>query len=88
MKNCITLIALFALGGVCLNAAEKPSVIFFAVDDMCDWVGEMGDQQAVTPHLDSLARKGVLFTNAHCSGVYGAPSRLRDHQLGLAIHPL
>jgi hypothetical protein len=56
MKRCIVLLALLAFGGVSLNAAEKPNVIFIVVDDMCDWVGEMGDQQAVTPDMDSLAK--------------------------------
>jgi arylsulfatase A-like enzyme len=57
------------------SAAAKPNVIFFAVDDMCDWVGPLGDQQAVTPNMDALARSGVTFTNAHSPGTYCAPSR-------------
>ena len=58
-----------------VTANDRPNVIFFAVDDMCDWVGPLGDRQAVTPNMDELARNGVTFTNAHCPGVYCAPSR-------------
>ena len=57
------------------SAGERPNVMFFAVDDMCDWVGPLGDQQAVTPNMDALARSGVTFTNAHIPGTYCAPSR-------------
>ncbi len=57
------------------SAQERPNVIFFAVDDLCDWVGALGHQQAVTPNLDALAKRGVVFSNAHCPGVFCAPSR-------------
>jgi len=55
--------------------AGPPNVIFFATDDLCDWVGPLGYGQAVTPHMDELAQTGVTFTNAHCPGTFCAPSR-------------
>ena len=58
-----------------LLAKESPNVIFFAVDDLCDWVGAMGHAQAKTPNMDALAKRGVSFNNAHCPGVFCAPSR-------------
>jgi arylsulfatase A-like enzyme len=58
-----------------VSAKERPNVIFFAVDDLCDWVGAMGHEQAITPNMDSLARRGVTFTYAHSPGTYCAPSR-------------
>lgn len=54
---------------------NKPNVLFLAVDDWNDWTGPMGDKQVKTPNLDRLATRGVTFTNAHCPGVYCAPSR-------------
>ena len=36
-------------------AKGSPNVIFFAVDDLCDWVGAMGHTQAKTPNMDALA---------------------------------
>jgi arylsulfatase A-like enzyme len=74
MNTCKTILILFALG-IPAHAAGKPNVIFFAVDDMCDWVGPMGYSQAITPNIDSLAKRGVTFTNAHCPGTFCAPSR-------------
>lgn len=57
------------------NTKNKPNVIFFSVDDMCDWAGPLGDNQVKTPNMDRLAKAGVTFTNAHAPGVYCAPSR-------------
>lgn len=54
---------------------EQPNVLFFALDDLCDWVGPLGYEQAVTPNMDKLADIGVTFWNAHTGGVYCAPSR-------------
>ena len=61
-------LAALALGLVSpLSAKESPpNVIFFAVDDLCDWVGAMGYDQAKTPNMDALAQRGVSFSNAHC----------------------
>ena len=56
-------------------AAERPNVIFIALDDLCDWVGPLGYQQAQTPNMDRLAKSGVNFTNAHTAGTFCAPSR-------------
>jgi len=56
-------------------AATQPNVLFFAVDDMSDWIGPMGYAQAVTPNMDRLARAGVTFLNGHTAGIYCAPSR-------------
>lgn len=56
-------------------SAQQPNVIFFAVDDMNDWISPMGSNMAQTPNLDRLAKMGVTFTNAHTAGVYCAPSR-------------
>ena len=45
---------------------QKPNVLFIAIDDMNDWIGPLGGHpQAITPHLDRLAKMGVTFRNAH-----------------------
>jgi len=47
---------------------KKPNVLFIAIDDLNDWVGFMGGHpQAVTPHMDALAKRGRNFINAHCA---------------------
>ena len=55
---------------------DSPNVLFIAIDDLNDWIGCLGGHpQARTPHLDRLARRGVLFTHAYCSAPACNPSR-------------
>lgn len=58
------------------GAQEKPNVLFIAIDDLNDWVGGLdGHPQVKTPNIDRLAKRGVLFTNAHCQAPICQPSR-------------
>ena len=58
------------------GAADRPDVLFIAIDDLNDWVGCLGGHpQAKTPNIDRLARRGTLFTNAHCQAPLCNPSR-------------
>ncbi len=59
-----------------LSAESPPNILFIAIDDMNDWTGFLGGHpQAQTPNMDSLAKEGVNFTNAHCSAPGCSPSR-------------
>ncbi|MCS7025257.1 MAG: sulfatase [Bryobacteraceae bacterium] len=65
-----------SLASVGAAAAGRPNVLFLSVDDMNDWVGCLEGYPGVrTPHLDALARRGVLFRNAHCTAPLCNPSR-------------
>jgi len=68
--------AIFLALALLAQAVERPNVLFIAVDDLNDWVGCMGGHpQVKTPHIDRLAARGVLFTNAHCQSPVCNPSR-------------
>ena len=57
-------------------AAEKPNVLFLAIDDQNDWIGYIGGHpNALTPNSDALAERGTAFTNAHCQSPLCNPSR-------------
>lgn len=59
-----------------VNSAERPNILFIGVDDLNDWIGCLnGHPQARTPNIDRLAKRGVLFTNAHCAAPACNPSR-------------
>ncbi len=49
-------------------AVERPNVLLISIDDLNDWTGFLGGHpQAVTPHMDALAKRGRNFSNAHCA---------------------
>ncbi len=55
---------------------QRPNILFLSVDDMNDWVGCLGGYPGVsTPNIDRLAKRGALFTNAHCVSPLCNPSR-------------
>src|SRR5690349_20750808 len=53
-------IVLAGLGTAAFAAgAEKPNVLFIAVDDLNHWVGYLGrNPQTITPNIDRLAARG------------------------------
>ena len=58
------------------RAAERPNILLVSIDDLNDWVGCLGGHpQARTPNIDRLAKRGTLFTNAHCQSPVCNPSR-------------
>jgi arylsulfatase A-like enzyme len=84
------LAAIFLCCGQAIAIAERPNVLFIAIDDLNDWVGCLGGHpQSVTPNLDRLAASGVLFRNAYCPAASCNPSRsaifsgLPPHRSGL-----
>lgn len=61
---------------VTVSSLAKPNVLFIAIDDLNDWVGVMDSHpQVKTPNIDALAKRGTLFTNAHCQATVCNPSR-------------
>jgi len=58
-----------------LMAADKPNILFIAIDDMRDWTGYSGTAQAKTPNMDRLAKSGMAFTRAYTAYALCNPSR-------------
>ena len=57
-------------------AAQRPNVLFIAVDDLNDWIEPMGGHpQAKTPNLVRLASRSTLFTRAYTAAPACNPSR-------------
>jgi len=65
------------------SASLRENVLFVAVDDLNDWVNCIGGRAGVhTPNIDRLAKRGVLFPNAHCSAPSCNPSRVSPSTSG------
>lgn len=48
---------------------NKMNVVMISVESLsADFLGSFGNTQNITPNLDSLAKKGLLFTNLYASG--------------------
>lgn len=78
LRICFVVTCFILLSEV-LHAADagKPNVLFIAIDDLNDWVGFLdGHPQAKTPNMDRLAKRGVVFSNAHCQAPICNPSRV------------
>lgn len=82
------------VGAGMANSADKPDVLFIAIDDQNDWVSCLeGHPQASTPNLDRLVGRGTLFTNAQCAAPACNPSRaalmsgLRPWTTGIYLNP-
>lgn len=65
-----------AVGQSSPSPRPKPNVLFIAIDDLNDWIGPLGGHpQVQTPNFERLARRGLLFTNAHTQAPLCNPSR-------------
>jgi iduronate 2-sulfatase len=51
------------------------NVLFLVVDDLRPMLGCYGHPDAVTPHIDALAKRGLTFLNNHCQIAADGPSR-------------
>ena len=59
------------------KAEENPKFIFILTDDhRYDLLGSTGNEIIKTPHLDQLAKDGILFNNAHVTSAICTPSRV------------
>ena len=58
-----------------VREARAPNVLFISVDDLRPSLGCYGDERAVTPRIDALAARGLLFERAYCQMAVCQPSR-------------
>ena len=72
----IGLLAFLSVSSVFSQSDQRKNVLFISIDDLNDWVSFLGGHpQAITPHMERLANRGVTFTNAHCQAPICQPSR-------------
>ncbi|MHC4629936.1 MAG: sulfatase-like hydrolase/transferase [Planctomycetota bacterium] len=54
---------------------KKPNVLWLSCEDISPHIGCFGDEHAITPNIDRLAREGVRYTNAFTTAGVCAPCR-------------
>ncbi len=59
-----------------IQSQQAPNVVFIAVDDLKPTIRSFGDEVAITPNLDFLARKSSVFLNNHTQQAICSPSRI------------
>jgi arylsulfatase A-like enzyme len=58
------------------NCADKPNILVFYADDLgYGELGCQGNKDIPTPHIDSIARSGIRFTQGYVAATYCSPSR-------------
>ena len=57
------------------DAGRPPNIVWLTVEDMSPWIGPYGDRTVPTPHLDRLAREGVVHEHAFATSPVCAPAR-------------
>ena len=57
-------------------SSNKLNVLFIIADDLNCALGAYGDPLAITPNIDQLAKKGVVFGNTHVQYPLCGPSRV------------
>lgn len=73
LKMICSLLAMSLLPG--MSFAERPNILFIAIDDLRPELGCYGSDVAITPNLDKLAGDGLLFKRAYCQQAICSPSR-------------
>ncbi len=72
----IAILVLTCISSLAGAQAPRPNVLFIAVDDLRPQLGCYGESQMKTPHIDALARSGLLFNRAYCQQAVCSPSRI------------
>ena len=66
MPRITTFLLLFFVSAANLQAADKPNILWLFAEDTSPWMGCYGDKvnEGHTPHIDSLAERGIRFSRA------------------------
>ncbi len=74
----ILVVALGALGAPSFTGAapaNRPNVLFFAVDDLRPEFNAYGASYIKSPNLDRIAKAGITFNHAYCQQAVCSPTR-------------
>ena len=67
MKHYILLLVILGLhaAGYAAGKSARPNVLFIALDDLGPYLNCYGKSEVISPNIDKLAGRGLLFTRAY-----------------------
>jgi arylsulfatase A-like enzyme len=71
----VGVLTVFLQGVGTAQSANKPNILFIAVDDLKPIIGAYGNTFIKTPNLDRLASRGTTFLNNYCQQAVCGPTR-------------
>ena len=72
----LLIILSFCAGQAAANSSRQPNVVLILTDNQGAWtLGCYGNPDIRTPHLDQLAREGMLFERCYSSNAVCSPTR-------------
>jgi len=71
----IGILAINALPAEAANSPSQPNVLWISSEDHGQEMGCYGDRYADTPHVDELAKRGLLYRNVWSNAPVCAPAR-------------
>jgi iduronate 2-sulfatase len=76
MKSILLRLVLLSIASVVPSfAADRPNVLFIAVDDLRPEFGAYGASYIKSPNLDRIAQAGITFNRAYCQQAVCSPTR-------------
>jgi arylsulfatase A-like enzyme len=75
MKSILQLITVCVICSCAAHAAERPNILFIAVDDLRPEFGAYGFDYIKSPNLDRIAKAGITFNRAYCQQAVCSPTR-------------
>ncbi|MEI6534543.1 MAG: sulfatase-like hydrolase/transferase [Verrucomicrobiaceae bacterium] len=71
----LTLMLAVSIGSRVTLAADRPNILWVTCEDINPHLGCYGDTYSVSPNLDTLAKRGMIFTHAWSNGPVCAVAR-------------
>ena len=73
---CTALVCSKATGSPEERKPQKPNVLFIIVDDLRPELGCYGNPDIISPNIDKIASKGLVFNKVYCQTAVSYPSRV------------
>ncbi|TRX53939.1 sulfatase [Thalassomonas sp. M1454] len=74
-KTALSLLLSVLSGAAVASQAERPNILLLVAEDMSAHVKAFGDDVAITPNIDALAQKSIIYPNSFTTAGVCAPSR-------------